>query len=64
MDGLERIDGVDVVSLAGGNPADTVKFAAERGIPHWSLELDECLARPGVEAVILASPTHPRGANR
>ncbi len=57
MDGLERIDGVDVVSLAGGNPADTVKFAAERGIPHWSLELDECLARPGVEAVILASPT-------
>ena len=57
MDGLERIDGVDVVSLAGGNPADTVKFAAERGIPHWSLELDECLARPEVEAVILASPT-------
>ncbi len=57
MDGLERIDGVDVVSLAGGNPADTVKFAADRGIPHWSLELDECLARPGVEAVILASPT-------
>ena len=57
MDGLERIDGVDVVSLAGGNPADTVKFAAERGIPHWSLELDECLARPGIEAVILASPT-------
>ena len=57
MDGLERIDGVEVVSLAGGDSADTVEFAAERGIPHWSLELDECLARPGVEAVILATPT-------
>ena len=57
MDGLARIDGVKVVSLAGGDPVDTEEFAAERGIPHWSLELDECLARPGVEAVILASPT-------
>ena len=57
MDGLERIDGVEVVSLAGGDSADTVEFAAERGISHWSLELDECLARPGVEAVILATPT-------
>ena len=57
MDGLERIHGVEVVSLAGGDPADTEEFAAERGIPHWSLELDECLSRPGVEAVILATPT-------
>ncbi len=57
MDGLGRIDGAEVVSLAGGDPADTKEFAAERGIPHWSLELDECISRPGVEAVILATPT-------
>ena len=49
---------MDVVSLAGGIEADTGALAAEHGIGHWSLELAECLARPGVEAAILASPTH------
>lgn len=54
---IARIDGVDVVSLAGGNPADTEELAAERGIGHWSLDLDECLGRPGVDAAILTTPT-------
>ena len=57
LDALERIDGVEVVTLAGGVAADTEAVAAERGIPHWSLDLGECLARPGVDAVILATPT-------
>ena len=31
---------------------------AERfGIPHWSTDLGECLAQPGVEAAILTTPT-------
>ncbi len=55
--GLARIDGVEVVSLAGGNPDDTAEVAAAAGIPHWSLELGKCLAQPGVEAAILATPT-------
>ena len=54
---IARIEGVDVVSLAGGNPADTEALAAERGIGHWSLDLGECLARPGVDAAVLATPT-------
>jgi 2-hydroxy-4-carboxymuconate semialdehyde hemiacetal dehydrogenase len=54
---IDRIDGVEVVSLAGGVAADTEALAAEAGIAHWSLDLDECLARPGVEAVVLATPT-------
>ena len=54
---VARIDGIDVVSLAGGVADDTAELAAEVGIDHWSLDLDECLARPGVEAAILATPT-------
>jgi 2-hydroxy-4-carboxymuconate semialdehyde hemiacetal dehydrogenase len=57
LDGLARIEGVEVVTLAGGVAADTRKLAGERGIPHWTLDLDEALAQPGVEAVILATPT-------
>ena len=52
-----RIDGVEVVSLAGGNAADTEELAREWGIGHWSLDLGECVARPGVDAAILATPT-------
>ena len=59
---IGRIDGVDVVSLAGGIEADTEALAAEHGIGHWSLELGECLSAPGVEAAILATPTHLHAA--
>ena len=55
-DALQIITGVEIVTLAGGIAADTEAFAAERGIPHWSLDLEECLARDGVEAVILTTP--------
>lgn len=57
MQALGRIDGVRVVSLAGGDAADTAAFAARWGIPHWSLDLDECLRRPQVDAVLLATPS-------
>src|SRR6202044_77344 len=32
------------------------------GIPHWTTKLDEALAQPGVEAVILATPTQMHAA--
>ena len=54
---LARIGGAEVVSVAGGKAGDTEAFAASIGAPHWSLDLAECLARPGVEAAILATPT-------
>ncbi len=57
LNALERIEGVEVVSLVGGNAADTEELATERGIPHWTLDLAEGLARPGVEAAILTTPT-------
>jgi 2-hydroxy-4-carboxymuconate semialdehyde hemiacetal dehydrogenase len=57
LDGLKNIPGVEVVSLIGGSP-DTTKAVAEKyGIPHWSTDLAEGLAQPGVEAAILTTPT-------
>jgi 2-hydroxy-4-carboxymuconate semialdehyde hemiacetal dehydrogenase len=64
LEALQNIPGIEVVTLAGGSP-DTTKAVAERfKIPHWSLDLGECLAQPGVEAAILATPTqmHARQA--
>ena len=54
---ISRIDGVEVTTLAGGIGADTKELAGEHGIGHWSLDLAECLSRPDVGAVILATPT-------
>lgn len=54
---LANIDGIEVVSLAGGIAETTEKIAAEHNIPHWSLDLGECLTQPGVEAAILVTPT-------
>jgi 2-hydroxy-4-carboxymuconate semialdehyde hemiacetal dehydrogenase len=54
---IDRIEGVEVVSLAGGNAADTEELAIQRGISHWSVDLAECLDQSGVEAVVLATPT-------
>lgn len=64
LEALQNIPGIEVVTLAGGSP-DSTKAVAERfRIPHWSLDLGECLAQPGVAAVILATPTqmHARQA--
>jgi 2-hydroxy-4-carboxymuconate semialdehyde hemiacetal dehydrogenase len=54
---LRRIDGVEIVGLAGGDPAATAAFADEFGIPRHGLDLAELVASPGVDAAILASPT-------
>ncbi|OGG57019.1 MAG: hypothetical protein A3F84_12950 [Candidatus Handelsmanbacteria bacterium RIFCSPLOWO2_12_FULL_64_10] len=53
---LRNIEGVEVVTLAGGIEADAAAFAKEWKIPHHSLNLEECLRQPGVEAVILTTP--------
>lgn len=53
---LKQFEDVEVVTLAGGVEADAATFAAEWDIPHYSLDLEACLNRPGVEAVILTTP--------
>jgi len=53
---LQKIDGVQVVSVAGRT--DGVKeFAATWNIPHYSTSLEACIDRPGVDAVILTTPS-------
>jgi 2-hydroxy-4-carboxymuconate semialdehyde hemiacetal dehydrogenase len=57
MDGIKNIDDVEVVSIVGGAAATTEAVAKEQGIPHWTTDLDEGINQPGVEAVIITSPT-------
>jgi 2-hydroxy-4-carboxymuconate semialdehyde hemiacetal dehydrogenase len=57
LDGLARIKGAEVVTIAGGSPESTEAVAKKYGIPHWTTNLAEALAQPGVEAAILTSPT-------
>jgi 2-hydroxy-4-carboxymuconate semialdehyde hemiacetal dehydrogenase len=64
LEAIQNIPGVEVVTLAGGRPAGTEEVAKKWKIPHWTTDLGESLKQPGVEAVILASPTqvHARQA--
>ncbi len=57
LDGLKRIEDVEVASLVGGSPDSTAAVAKQYGIPHHTTDLAEALDRPGVEAAILTSPT-------
>ena len=57
LDAVAAIDGIEVVSVVGGEPDDIEAFAKDRGIGHWTKDLAESLARADVEAVILATPT-------
>jgi 2-hydroxy-4-carboxymuconate semialdehyde hemiacetal dehydrogenase len=64
LEGIANIKGIEVVSLAGGNPEATAEVARKFKIPHATGDLAESLRQPGVEAVILATPTqmHARQA--
>ena len=57
LDGLARIKGAEVLTIVGRVPETTEAVAKKYGIPHFTTSLDEALARPGLEAAILTSPT-------
>ena len=57
LEALQKIPDVEVVSLAGGSIDSTREVAERFKIAHFSTDLAECLARPGVTAAILATPT-------
>jgi 2-hydroxy-4-carboxymuconate semialdehyde hemiacetal dehydrogenase len=57
IEALARIDDAEVVSLVGRQRDATQEVAEKFGIPHVATELSEALARPDVDAVILATPT-------
>jgi 2-hydroxy-4-carboxymuconate semialdehyde hemiacetal dehydrogenase len=57
LEAIANIPDMEVVTLAGGRPEGTEAVAKKWQIPHWTTDLAESLKQPGVEAVILASPT-------
>jgi 2-hydroxy-4-carboxymuconate semialdehyde hemiacetal dehydrogenase len=57
LEALQNIPDVEVISLTGGRPDSTREIAQKWKIAHWTSDLAETLAQPGLEAVILASPT-------
>jgi 2-hydroxy-4-carboxymuconate semialdehyde hemiacetal dehydrogenase len=63
IEACSQIPGIEIVSLAGGNPTGTEETAKKYNIPHWSsYNLMESIQQPGVEAVILATPTQQHAA--
>ena len=57
LDGLKNIDGVEVISVVGRRLDATQAVAAKYGIDHATTELAEALDQPGLDAVILCTPT-------
>jgi 2-hydroxy-4-carboxymuconate semialdehyde hemiacetal dehydrogenase len=62
LDGIRNIDGVEVVSLVSRDLEQTKAVAAKYGIGHVTNQLADSLALPGVDAVILCTPTQMHAA--
>lgn len=62
LDGLNKIDGVEVVALVGRTLEKTKEIADRRGIATATTDLDEVLAMDDVDAVILCTPTQMHAA--
>jgi 2-hydroxy-4-carboxymuconate semialdehyde hemiacetal dehydrogenase len=61
MKALQKIGDVEVISVNSRTDEGGKAFASEWKIPHSSTNLEECIDRPGVDAVILTTPSsmHP-----
>ena len=57
LDALALIDGVEIASVIGRRLAPTQELAAKYGAAHAGTNLDDALAMPDIDAVILATPT-------
>ncbi|MFM7506422.1 MAG: Gfo/Idh/MocA family oxidoreductase [Rubrivivax sp.] len=62
LDALRLIDGVEVVSLVGRELDKTREAAAKYGVGHVTTDLADTLKLPGLDAVILATPTQMHAA--
>jgi 2-hydroxy-4-carboxymuconate semialdehyde hemiacetal dehydrogenase len=57
LEAIQKIPGVEVITLTGGNQAATREVAEKFGIPHFTGDLAESLNAPGLDAMLLATPT-------
>ena len=62
LDAIKLIDGVEAVSLVGRDLDKTKEAAAQYGVGHVATDLAESLKVPGLDAVILATPTQMHAA--
>jgi 2-hydroxy-4-carboxymuconate semialdehyde hemiacetal dehydrogenase len=57
LDALQKIGGVEVVSVVGRQLAPTQEVAKKYGIAHATTQLTEAISQPNVNSVILCTPT-------
>ncbi len=57
LDAMKSIPDIEVISLVGRELDKTRDVAAKYGVGHVATELAESLAQPGLDAVILCTPT-------
>jgi len=57
LEACANIPGIEVITITGGNQAATEEVAKKFKIPHFTGDLAESLKQPGLEAMILATPT-------
>jgi len=62
LDGLARIDGVEVTALVGRRIEQVREVAEKYKVGHATTEYEEVLARDDVDAVILCTPTQMHAA--
>jgi 2-hydroxy-4-carboxymuconate semialdehyde hemiacetal dehydrogenase len=62
LDAMKQIGGIEVASVVGRQPGPTEEVARKYGVPHATTDLGEALAQPGVDAVILCTPTQMHAA--
>jgi 2-hydroxy-4-carboxymuconate semialdehyde hemiacetal dehydrogenase len=62
LEAIKVIGGIEVVALVGRTLEQTREVATKFGVPHVATELAQTLDRPGVDAVILATPTQLHAA--
>jgi 2-hydroxy-4-carboxymuconate semialdehyde hemiacetal dehydrogenase len=62
LDGLKKIDGVEIVSIISRRAEQAAEVARKYGAKHSSTELEDALGRDDVDAVILCTPTQMHAA--
>jgi len=59
---VANIPGIEVITLTGGNQETTAEVARKFNIPHYTGDIGESLKQPGLEAMLLATPTQMHAA--
>ncbi|MEP7314386.1 MAG: Gfo/Idh/MocA family oxidoreductase, partial [Pseudomonadota bacterium] len=62
LEAVANIPGIEVITLTGGNQESTAEVAKKFNIPHYTGDIGESLKQPGLEAMLLATPTQMHAA--